>query len=242
LTLGEKFEKVADAVFAKGMEEGNQSGYESAYSSQLVKYETMFSGNGTRTNFCGAFCGSDWTGYTFAHPLYPKSSIERMFNAYAGTELPKGIDCSQLDCTKSATYYRFAFEWAIKLKKIPDIGIPAIPYYQNTYANCKELVEIEVIRCNRNTVFQNPFINSPNITTFRIEGEIGTNFDCSQISPNPNTMMSVLQRLVDYSGTTSAFKYSVLFPSDCWRNLNETIPAPGVGYWEDYVEAKGWLF
>lgn len=194
-----------------------------------------------RISFAGAFMQSDFTGYEFHKTLYPKESIERMFYGYGGTELPKGIDCSQLDCSKSSSYYRFAFQWANKLKKIPDIGIPAIPYYTNTYCDCKELEEIEIIRCNKNTVFQNPFNNCPKLTTFRIDGEIGTDFDCTQIPVSPETMKSVLEHLYDYTGTTSDHKYSVLFTMSCWAAFDKKYPNYSGLSGEDYANSKGWL-
>lgn len=203
--------------------------------------ENMITNGFSRKNYCGAFLQSDLTGYEFSQTIYPISGIERMFNSYAGTELPKGIDCSKLECDKSATYYRFAFEWASKLKKIPDIKIPAIPYYTNTYSNCVLLEEIEVIRCSKETVFNNPFSNCPKLTTFRIEGEIGTDFDCSQNPISPQTMNNVLEHLYDYTGTASQNKYKVLFSTECWVAFDAAYPNYRGLSGEDYAVSKGWL-
>ena len=224
MRVAEKFEIITDKVYRKGMEH----------------FENLLTNGFTRGNYCGAFSQSDLTGYEFSQTIYPTSSIERMFNAYAGPELPKGIDCSRLDCDKSATYYRFAFEWASKLKKIPDIGIPAIPYYTNTYSNCKELVEIEVIRSNKDTIFQNPFTNCPNLTTFKIEGEIGTNFDCTMIPVSPSTMKSILEHLYDYSGTANANIHLISFTTQAWNAFDRAYPNFNGLSGIDYAVSKGW--
>lgn len=230
MSIAEKFEKIADAVYEKGVADG------------FVEAEILFTNNYTRKNYMGAFLEADMKGYTFKQTIYPITGIEKMFYSYAGTELPKNIDFSKLETNKAASYYRNAFGWMNYVTEIPDMGLPAIPYYTNTYSNCGRLKEIEVIRCNKNTVFQNPFSGCYKLTEFRIEGEIGTDFSCPDAPVSPETMLSVIDHLVDYSGTSNEFKYSVIFNNICWSALDAAYPEipSGLESWMDYVVSYGW--
>lgn len=245
MTTAEKLTTIAEnepKIYDKGHQVGYSEGHNEGKEKGLNDYEVMLTGNYKRTKYKGTFGNSDFTGYTFKETIYPVEDVECLFYAYLGTELPKNISLEKLQTDKSAVYYRNMFGWALGLTKIPDIGLPPIPYYQSTYLNCKNLIEIEVIRCTKETVFNNPFFGCDNLTTFKIEGEIGTNFDCSQIPVSPHTMHSIVQNLVDYSGTSNAFKYSVLFSQNCWDKLNENYPVDYAYYdnWEDFVVSRGW--
>lgn len=220
-------------VYTHGYDFGYDFGYDIAFNKQMLSYEDRFTNNRQRKNYCGAFCESDWSGYAFATIIYPKTSIERLFYSYGGTKFPHGIDCSQLECNKSESYYRFAFQWCSNVTEIPDMKIPAIPYYTNTYSNCKNLKKIEVIRCNKDTVFKNIFVGTPNLEEFAIVGVIGTNFD---VSPCPllnhKTFESIINGLYNFKSagatttrtlTVNTASMNVLTASD--KNI---------------ITAKGW--
>lgn len=236
MSISSTFETIADAVYEKGVAQG------------MNELELKLTRNYSRKNYMGAFLEADWTGYEFSQPVCPRTGVEKMFYSYAGTSLPTPIDCSGLSVNESAIYYRSMFEWANKLEEIPDIGLPAIPYYTSTYYHCTNLKKIAVIRCTKNAVFSGAFVDCVSLSEFEIEGEIGTTFDCSYSPLSVKTMISILSHLFNYKSTSNAHKYSVLFKSSCWTTLNNSTTPKKEGLtttdmsWEEYVESIGWAY
>jgi hypothetical protein len=112
------------------------------------------------------------------------------------------------------------FYYNSAITKTPPMRVEYWTAYNSTFYECKNLVELG-----------------------EITGTIGRSISFAQ-SPNlkPESMIMVIDRLSDYSGTADASKYKVTFHATAWTNLEAHSTAPNGGTWKDYVTAKGWLY
>ena len=82
MSIAEKFETIADAV------------YEKAQKNTTDDFIKRFTNNGARTNYTYGFCSTDFSGFTIE--ATPKR-IGSMFSYYEGETIPDGIDCSNAE-------------------------------------------------------------------------------------------------------------------------------------------------
>lgn len=183
MSIAEKFEVIADAVYEKGKEDTG------------VDFWKGFTNNGSRTNYYQAFMYTDFSGKTIPEGLCkPKNRLTNMFMSYKGTCLPSGIDCSNFNISSSETYHATAmFQYADRLIEIYDLGIPTQKSYANTFSGCESLRTIEVIRSNVDTKWNNTFLDCLSLSNLVVEGNIGQNgFDVSKCPLTHDSLMSIL--------------------------------------------------
>lgn len=236
MTLGEKFEKVADAVYDKGS-----------------KYiEDMITNKGTRTGYANGFAHSDFSGYRFSREIRPTGNVEKMFYSYQGTELPQNINLSDINATQGS-YHDLLFANSPNLKKANDLFIS--PYgillkYNRTFYNCPNLEEIVyTLYISDKTIFNNTFYNCKSLKDVGFYGgRIGTNIDLSY-SPllKGTVVVDLLRKLVDYANTAREGIYSVLLTEESWKAANDYKPpswyfdAYPTNDWKEYANMRGWL-
>lgn len=198
------------ANIIKNMSTGNaDEAYEQGKKETDLAHWNAFTVKGTRANYIYGFACADYEGHTIPQGLCkPKTDIAFMFYRYAGTELPKGIDCSEFDLTASTTSQVYhTFFRSRNLKKIYDIGIPTGLAYNNAYSYCSELEEIEVIRCNENTTFNtNVFNNCLKLKKVRFTGTLANDINL-QWTPvlDDESLISLAKTLCMYAPLDKGF-------------------------------------
>lgn len=209
MTTGEKFEKVADAVYDKGRTD------------EWSDFWEGFQNGGTRTNYQYAFYY--WEGATSIKPKYkiiPTSYVSNMF--YACRRLKKieaeYFDLSQANVGTSAnTAANYAnFAYCHQLEEIEDIGLPAGGYNQ-TFTNDYALRKIAVLRVTEECQISAPFTRCDALEDITIEGTIGANFPISY-SPllSQDSINSIIDHLADKTGQTAQ---TITFHSTIIENL-----------------------
>lgn len=235
MSIAEKFETIADAVYGKG--KANES----------IAWIDAITNHGKRTQYSnvGIFGYTDFSNFEFAKPLVIKGNPDSLFRAYRGAKLPRQQD---IDLREATTVYR-TFSYITKdygaAKYIPDYGIPAVDEYNQTYDNSTAIETIEIIRCYENTTFtSNAFTNCVNLKNVTFEGIIGKSINLSWSPLSVESMKNIIEHLMDYAGTEKEFKYSVTFSSACLtmlENLDPTTdPSPNGNSWIQYLDDIGW--
>jgi hypothetical protein len=136
---------------------------------------------GAKSDWRLSFSHTNFSGYTIPTGLCrPTTAIGNMFAQYRGNELPRGVDCSGFDATKTDLTYHcyYTFASSTSLKHIYDMGIPAVKSYDRAYYNCTSLVRIEIIRSDENSNFSvNCFNNCPKLTHVIFSGVIASDIN-----------------------------------------------------------------
>ena len=202
---------------------------------------------GARKNYDSAFLETDLTGYTIPSGLCkPQQVLRQMFYNYKGSVLPNGVDCSGFDITQTAqsSHCIMTFAYAQKIKRIYDMGIPAVKYYSATYLNCNELEIIDVIRSNEQTTFtNNTFQTCPKLTHVIFEGIIASDINLQWSTLlDEESLVSLLYSLKgDMLNTTT-----ITLSPESWDKLDalppETWGNPDIHDARMYVANKGWFF
>ena len=215
MSIAEKFEVIADAVYEKGkqaeydrfwdsyQENGNKRfyGYAFAYWNDEVfkpKYTIMTDVNANRSNFMFGYA----TLTEIMTPLY------------------------FYDTTSNSTFY-----YCNKCVKIGDdtgggIWVTRNRLYTSNFATCKVLEEIRFLDYNEKGEY--------------VPSEIGNSIsfsDCSLLSVA--SMKNIINHLVNLKqeGLTSQ---TLTFHTDAWARLEADSSAPDGGTWSEYVQSLGW--
>lgn len=214
-----------DNVYDKGSAEGFESGV--AYGQDRV--ENLVTYNRKRSFYNNAFAYQDWSGYTFNPPITPTGNINNMFFTYQGKELPNGIDCSRVTGLPDTM-----FRYSPKLERIYDIKLPAPTKYYYTFGDMKALKKIDIVRCNADTTFENPFRQVTKLEEVTFSGVIGQNGLNLQWATNltRESLLSIINCLQDKSGDTSGTQWKVTLGGTNLDKLTSEEKAT--------AEKKGW--
>lgn len=190
MSIGEKFEVIADEVYEVGKQDMNEAWWRA------------ISNNYTRTDWNYAFQQANIRNIEPPQgTITVKNDAYRMFQSCKTNEsIPTCFDCS------GVTGVTHAFRWS-SIKVFVDLKIPALSKYQGTWQECGNLETIEIIRCHENTVLDATFSALKNLKDVTFEGVIGQNISFSA-SPllSKETLLSnggdgVFGKLKDYEGT-----------------------------------------
>lgn len=234
MSIAEKFETIADAV------------YEKAQQNTTDDFIKRFTNNGARTNYTYGFCSTDFSGFTIE--ATPKN-IGNMFYYYEGETVPDGIDCSNAKVTGTSTTNSPAYLCAYsKLKYFPDINIPPAHYWYASFRDCTELETIEVIRmCEGSGASTNIlFLNCKSLKNITFEGVIPITIGFADCPLTVESMKSIISCLKDFTGTgtSNEFKYTVTFNSKAFNELEKegaTAEYNGAACtWAELIDNKKW--
>lgn len=218
MSIADKFEVIADAVYDKGVSDGKKSEYD--------EFWDAFQYNGERIDYTYAFQG--W-GAEYIRPKYkviPKDGIvpqlsvsgqvARYYNMVCGCPFLKKIEKEYFDLSQyynelsyntQSTYGNYyTFSNNPNLEEIEDVGMQPYSYY-STFAICPKLHTIEVIRSNENTWFSSTtFKYCLELQKIRIDGVIASDISFYQ-SPNlsKESIISIVTHLSDAQGATVTF-------------------------------------
>lgn len=241
MSIAEKFEVIADAVYDKGYSQS-----ESDFWDKLQNY-------GNRVAYDEVF--RYWQG-DYLRPKYkivPTSCLGdaigfMRFACSSNIKIAesKYIDFSQLTIPVSGTMvgYRQTFQGCKQLEVVEDIGFQPATYYY-TFQGCSVLHTIEKIRCREEGSYGSAFSNCPELRNISIEGVIGRNISFSHSTKlTIESMKSIITHLKDYSVPEEASnkdKYSITLSSTSKTALEgEGETSPLGTLWTDYVESLGW--
>jgi hypothetical protein len=157
-------------------------------------------------------------GYAFGGPGWTDETLKPKY-------LPLG-DHVGWSCNMNYSFY-----YAARITKTPPVGCYTYTGWTRAFYECTNLEEI-------GEIFYHNGVGANATKTC-----IGRDFDCPH-SPKlkPESMIMVINKLEDYSGTADASKYKITFHATAWANLEAHSTAPNGGTWKDYVTSKGWLY
>ena len=203
MSIADKFEVIADAVYDKGVSDGKKSEYD--------EFWDNFQDNGNRTIYMRAF--SRWGDVEMLSPKYKVVATSNSSAMFNGSKI-KNIDKNKFDLsqatyspngTGSTTYC--ICEYCNYLEVFPDINLQA-GYYSNAFNDCFRLHTIEILRVTKECVFATAFRSCEALKNITIEGEIGFSFDL-RWSPKLSkaSITSIVTHLSDAAtGQTVTFK------------------------------------
>ena len=232
MSIAEKFEIIADAVYDKG----KQSEYDAFWD--------KFQQSGNRRSYAYGISGLGWTKETFKpkYDLIAKESATFMFCTSAikgdlGEILNDlGIRLDTTGC-KAMTYMFRASQFTA----LPTIDCRACANISYIFANMTYLTTIEkwILPTTSSQNFASAFLSTDKLTDINeIEGTFYKSIDFSYSPLSVATMKRIIGHLENYSGTSST---NVLtFNTDCWSRLDADSTAPDGGLWSEYVQSLGW--
>ena len=108
-------------------------------------------------------------------------------------------------------------------------------YYYGTFLNCKKLKTIELLRSTKECTYTSTFQTCSSLENITIDGQIGQNISF-QWSPllTHESLMSIINALVDYSEDTSGTTYTLTIGTDNIAKLSAEEIA--------IIENKGWNY
>ncbi len=242
-TIAEKLTTIAEneqRIYDKGADDAN------------IRFWNGFTDNRTRLTYTKAFQHMNFSGVTIPNGLVLSDRYlicPSMFQEYAGTTLPIGIDMSNvnLDRSKNQTPSFRWFQGCELLKYIYDMNLPATGYYNLAFAFCYELETIEMIRSNKASDFSDAFEECYKLKNITFDGIIGNDINFQYSPLTIESMKNIISHLANYSGTENAATYTLTFTDACW----EALEASGKPYddglttdetltWKNYVISLGW--
>lgn len=194
MSIAEKFETIADAVYEKGVLDSKKA------------FENALTNNWTRNVYVRAFSNTNYNGYEFSQPIKPTNVMAQMFySCEAMTELPKPLDFSEIltTCTDSYANRRAVFSYCFKLKVIPDFNMRAIGGLEEWFSYCESLETIELLRVNEDTVYAasggQSFYNCKQLQNITFDGVIGQDISFAN-SPllTDASLENIAQHLKDF--------------------------------------------
>lgn len=241
MTTGEKFEKVADAVYDKGRNDERSDFWGNHQSNKI---------NG---NYEYAYSGNCWNAKNFnpEHSMNVKSADGMFFRNQFRNAKPENLidlrkyDISFSECTSFSNMCSFAYG----IEAIGVVDTRRNFSLQNIFNYAINLHTVEkVILMEASQSYTNPFVRCDSLENIRFEGKILATISFSSSPLTVESMKSVISCLANYKGTTSEGTHLIKFRSDCW----EALEASGTPYedgltddetmsWQAYVTGVlGW--
>lgn len=191
MSIAEKFEVIADAVYDKGIDDG------------VIKLWDAMTAKGEKATCIRTFNETDFTDMQELPYVWKPSSgnFQYAFYNYRGTKLPnpKYLDLSALPLNENTNHSAyFCASWSSTLTKegvFPDYGIPARNFYDCWFTSSGALKTIEILRTNENTSFKDTFRLTLNLENITFEGVIGKNIDFKDC---PLLTIESLNNIIDH--------------------------------------------
>lgn len=207
MSMGDKLTTIA---------ENEQKVYDSGYSKAESDFWDRLQQSGTRDYYEYGFA---YWGNEYIRPKYKVVPKTRAISMFASCSNLKVVEKEYFDlsnCTTNNTTSTqgnyCVFRDCVNLQRVEDIGIKP-GYYYNTFFNCKKLETIDVLRCEKETMFANTFSDCNKLKNITIEGVIGQNFNVGEKREllTHGSLMSFINALYDYAadGDTSTHTLTI---------------------------------
>ena len=195
MSISEKFEVIAEAVYEKGRQD------------EWSDFWDIFQNKGERKDYNNAFRRWDCE---YIRPKYKAVSTNggraRIFEANLKLKKVEKeyFDFSKASPTNQSTDNYFTFQHCEALEEIEDIGLMGEYAYGNTFINCYKLHTIELVRSNENVVFTDTFKNCHELKNITFEGVIGKNISFSESRLlTVESLNSIIDHLKDFTAAGS---------------------------------------
>lgn len=168
----------ADEVYGKGYNVGHSEGVEQGKQAEYNSFWDAYQDNGNRTNYKRAFSGAYWNDITY-NPKYPVNATART----GGEELfiSSNITDTKVDVLANNNFSSYLF------------------------AACSLLKTIRKLVVDENTVFPRWFDSCNSLENITIEGTIAANIDIHWSPLTHDSLMSIINALMDYSGSETTY-------------------------------------
>lgn len=226
-----------------GIKEGKEIGYANGQNQYRTAMWNGIQNNGARTDYTNGF--RQWkNAHSYWLPIHAMnmtagSMVFYGFSSDLGLpELCEKAGIPPIDWSKVQTFGQ-TFSYAT----IPDIGI--IDMRNATgggspliYANVKKAHLI--LKSDGSQGLGGTFTGVNGLTDLIFEGEIGSSSFSIPSPLTPESMISVITHLKNYSGTDKDGVYKVTFTDACWAALEAHSKAPDGNTWKEHVYSLGW--
>ena len=199
----------------------------------------------TAGSYIGRFAGEGWTAENF-RPTKDIIIVDRNANYCFynnGCEIDLVERCEELGINIVIKPTMLNNMFCIsKFIRLPQIDLSNASKLQSTFDTCSRLVTIDklIFKNDGSQTFPSAFNSCTALKNITFEGVIGNDINFQQSPLTPESMISIITRLKDYSDTTETFTRTVYFSDACWAALEAHSSAPNGGTWEDYVTSLGW--
>ena len=240
MSIAEKFEIIADAVYEKG----KQAEYD--------RFWDEFQQNGNRRTYAYGISGTGWTKETFKpkYDLIATASATFMFcNNTIREDLGEildelGIKLDTTGCPAMTYMFRTS-----QFTKLPTIDCQTCANVNYIFANMTYLTTIEkwILPATSSQNFTSAFLQDTAPTDINeIEGTFIASIDfgdCKSLSAE--SQVNIIKHLKDFSGTNNTSEKLLTIHPEAWERLNQTYAPSEVGIdfdgsWISYVESLGW--
>lgn len=190
--------------------------YEKGKEAQENDFWDSYQKNGDAVDYYLAFAGSNWSDETY-NPKYPIKVLN---------------GCNQLFYDSKLTDTKVDID-------LVSSGRVAQAFY--LFQNAKNMVTIRKLIVTNNRSYTNMFAGCTKLQNITFDGEIGRTIsfaDCPLLTVE--SMLSVINHLVNYAGTSNQDKYSVTFHANAWSRLQTWWQTENEGNVKDYIASLGW--
>lgn len=189
MSVAEKFEVIADAVYEKGIDDGVKAMWGAV------------TNKGERTYYASAF--QYWGSIEYIRPQYkikPVGSAQSL--CYYCTKLKK-VESDYFDLSGS-TNQGTIFARCSNLEEVEDIKLPKGDYNQ-AFIYCEKLKKIALITVDENTKFNSSFGLCSSLEYIRFDGVVGQNISFKD-SPllTDASLENIAEHLKEFSSPNSA--------------------------------------
>ena len=230
MSISEKFEVIADAVYDKGLNDGKKSQYD--------EFWDAYQNYGKLTNYKMAFAGRGWDNETFK-PKYDigGTAATTMFqeSLISGSLIDICKEYNIKIHTENCIGFQNMF-YSAKFTEIPEIDCRKASKggLQYAFYQSYNLVKLEKLILNDvgDTLFQSSFYRCDALSDITIEGVIGQDISFSYSPLSVASIESIISALKDYKGTSSDGVNTVTFKASAFNVNSEE--------WRTQIQAKGW--
>lgn len=224
MSIAEKFEIIADAVY----EEGKQNEYD--------RFWDSYQNYGKTTSYINSFAGVNWNDEVFKpkYPIISSVATNRTNSMFVYSPITQiMVPLYFYDTASVSTFANCA-----NLVKIGDdtgggIWVTRSRTFTSNFSSCSKLEEIRFIDYNEKGEY--------------IPSEIGNSIDFSYSSLlSVKSQINIIKHLVDFSGTSDAGTRVLGIHPTAFERLNVTYSTPeevGIdffGSWISYINSIGW--
>lgn len=189
MSIADKFEVIADAVYDKGVSDGKKSEYDEFWDS--------VSNNWMRTRWNHAF---KYWDCEYIHPSKQIKPTLECIHMFAANPSLKKVEKKYFDFSGMAIMaVQDMFQGCPSLEIVEDVGLPAMTNYSYLFSADRALKTIECLRfSDKTTNVTNAFISCDSLENITIEGEIyiSLNFQWSKLLTK-SSIESIITHLSD---------------------------------------------
>ena len=173
---------------------------------------------------------------TFSSNFKLKAVEKEYFDFF---QCPRGTYASQ--------GWHYTFTTCKALEIIEDIGLCNAFTFNHTFAWCGKLHTIVCIYPDKDTKFDNAFLQCDSLVHLGVNGVIRQDINFSYSPLDLESALSVLTHLYDFRAANDSDEYTkTVYFSDATKALLDAYGANietdfGLMTWEEYISLKGWL-